>query len=352
MAFLTIPNTKINGIAACVPKKKESNLDYELTSEKEKKLFVKTTGIKYRRVAENGITTSDLCFTAAEKLMDELNWKREEIDAVIFISQSPDYILPATAIVLQDRLGLPKNCLAFDVNLGCSGYVYGLSQIASYINTGGVKKALMLVGDVTSFTSSYRDKSTYLLFGDAATATALSYDPDAKPMNFSLNSDGSGYDAIYIHDGGARHYITEESLQYKDYGNGVVRKGIQVILNGEKVFHFSMREVASDIKKLVQEQAGKSLEDFDYYVLHQANLLMNNSIRRKLKLEKEKFPISLHDFGNTSSASIPLTIVSQLREQLLNQSKDLILSGFGVGLSWGTVNVHLDHCVIPKLIEI
>ncbi len=351
MAFLTIPNTRIDGIAACVPKNKESNLDYELTSEKEKQLFVKTTGIKYRRMADKGQTTSDLCFAAAEKLMDELNWKRDEIDALVFISQSPDYLLPATSIVLQDRLGLPKSCLAFDINLGCSGYVYGLSQMASYINTGNIKKALLLVGDVSSATSSYRDKSTYLLFGDAATATAFSYDENANPMNFSLHSDGSGYDAIYIPEGGLRNYITEESLQYKDYGNGIVRKGIQVILNGEKVFHFSMREVAPDIKNLV-EKTGKSLSDFDYYVLHQANLLMNNSIRRKLKLDKEKFPTSLHDFGNTSSASIPLTIVSQLRDELLNQTKDLILSGFGVGLSWGTVNVHLDHCVIPELIEI
>ena len=352
MPILNIPNTKIAGIAACVPKKEESNMDYELTSEKERKMYIKTTGVETRRVAEKGVTTSDFCFHAAEKLIAELAWDKEEIDAVVFVSQSPDYILPATAIVLQDRLGLSMDTIAFDINLGCSGYVYGLSQISALVSTGGVRKALLLVGDVSTATSSYEDKSTYLLFGDAGTATALEYDTTAKKMTFNLQSDGANYDAIIIPDGGLRKFISQDSFIVRDFGPGQRRNSIQVALNGEKVFHFSMREVAPNIRKLVEEELQESLDDYDYYILHQANLLMNNSIRRKLKLGKEKFPISLNKYGNTSSASIPLTIVSQLHDVLQTGTKDLICCGFGVGLSWGSMNMHLEDAVISDLIEI
>ena len=352
MAILNIPNTRIAGISACVPKNEESNYDYELTSMKEKQMYVKTTGIEKRRVAEEGVTTADLCQTAAEKLLEELDWKREEVDALVFVTQSADYILPATAIILQDKMGLPKTTMAYDVNLGCSGYIYGLSQLSSLISNGGIRKALMLVGDVSTATASYRDKSTYLLFGDAGTATALEFDENAPKMAFNLQSDGSGYDAIIIPEGGLRHFITKESFEYKDFGNGIMRNGINVALNGEKVFHFSMREVAPNIRELVENQLGKTLEDFDYYVLHQANMLMNNSIRRKLKLEKDRFPNSIDRFGNTSSASVPLTIVSELRNVLNSEDKDLILCGFGVGLSWGSVNWHARNVVIPELIEV
>ena len=352
MAIINVSNTRVRGIAACVPKKEESNYDYDLTSEKERHAFVKMTGIETRRVVEEGVTTADLCYHAAEKLIAELNWDKQEIDALVFISQSGDYILPATGIILQDRLGLPKTTMAYDVNLGCSGYIYGLAQLGSLISTGGIRKALMLVGDVSTATSSYRDKSTYLLFGDAGTATALEFDKEGKDMTFNLQSDGSGYDAIIIPEGGLRHFISEESFKYKDYGGGMMRNGIQVALNGEKVFHFSMREVAPNIRELVENQLQKSLEDFDYYVLHQANMLMNNSIRRKLKLEKDRFPNSIQRYGNTSSASVPLTIVTQLKEALSNQTKNMILSGFGVGLSWGSVNLHAENMVIPELVEV
>ncbi|MEA3504170.1 MAG: ketoacyl-ACP synthase III [Bacteroidota bacterium] len=352
MPVLNISNTRIAGISACVPKKEESNMDYKLTSEKDRKMYIKMTGIEKRRVAEKGVTTSDLCFNAAEKLIQELKWEKEEVDALVFVSQSPDYILPATAIVLQERLGLTKDTMAFDINLGCSGYVYGLSQLSALVSTGGIRKALLLVGDVSTATASYEDKSTYLLFGDAGTATALEYSQEAKKLAFNLQSDGSGYDAIIIPDGGLRKFISPESFVVKDFGPGQKRNSIQVALDGEKVFHFSMREVAPNIKKLVEEELQQSLEDYDYYVLHQANMLMNNSIRRKLKLGKEKFPNSIHHFGNTSSASIPLTIVTQLGEILNKETKDLICCGFGVGLSWGSVNLHLENVVIPELVEI
>ncbi len=352
MAVFSINNTRIAGIAACVPKNEVSNMDYDFTPEKERKLYVKTTGIEKRRVAEKGLTTSDLCYEAAEKLIAELEWDKSEIEVLIFISQSGDFILPATATILQDRLGLPKTCMAYDVGLGCSGFVYGLSQIGSLVQTGAAKKALLLVGDISTATASYKDKSTYPLFGDAATATAVEYKQGAEPIHFNLQSDGSGYDAIIIPDGGLRNFIDEESFKEKKYGEGIYRTGIQVALDGIKVFTFSQKEVVPNIRALVEGQLEKSLDDMDYYVLHQANLLMNNSIRRKMKQEKEKFPLSIDRYGNTSSASIPLTMVSELREQLQSQELNMLLCGFGVGLSWGSVQWKADKIVVPELIEV
>ncbi len=352
MAKFTVNNTRIAGVAACVPKNSVSNMDYEHTSMKERQLYVKTTGIANRRVANKGVTTSDLCFEAAEKLIAELQWDKNEIELLVFISQSGDFILPATATILQDRLGLPKTCMAYDVGLGCSGYVYGLSQVSSLIQTGAAKKALLLVGDISTATASELDKSTYPLFGDAATATALEYKEDALPISFSLQSDGEGYDAIIIPDGGLRNFISDESFEMKEYGEGIKRTAIQVALDGIKVFAFSQREVVPNIRGLVNEYLNEELEDIDYYVLHQANMLMNNSIRRKMKLEKEKFPFSIDRFGNTSSASIPLTMVTELRDQLRDGKTELLLCGFGVGLSWGSVRWHADNVVVPELIEV
>ncbi|MBI9035334.1 MAG: ketoacyl-ACP synthase III [Bacteroidales bacterium] len=352
MAIFSINNTRIAGIAACVPKNEVSNMDYDFTTEKERKLYVKTTGIEKRRVAQKGLTTSDLCFEAAEKLISELDWNKEDIELLVFISQSGDFILPATATILQDRLGLPKTCMAYDVGLGCSGFVYGLSQVSSLVQTGAAKKALLLVGDISTATASYRDKSTFPLFGDAATATAIEYKEESSPIHFNLMSDGSGYDAIIIPDGGLRNFINEDSFKEKKYGEGIYRTGIQVALDGIKVFTFSQKEVVPNIRALVETTLEKSLEEMDYFVLHQANLLMNNSIRRKMKLEKEKFPLSIDRFGNTSSASIPLTIVTELREELQSKEANMLLCGFGVGLSWGSVQWKADKIVIPELIEI
>ena len=200
MALFSVPNIKIAGISACVPKTSVSNLEYENISLKERELLIKTTGIKERRVADNGVTTSDLCYKAAKKLIEELHWEKEEIEILIFVSQSRDYFLPATAIILQDKLGLPKTTIALDISLGCSGYVNGLSVIASLMTTSKIKKGLLMVGDISTFSLNPKDKSTYPLFGDAGTVTALEYDTKANDLQFNLQSDGSGHETIIIPD--------------------------------------------------------------------------------------------------------------------------------------------------------
>ncbi|MEI6122637.1 MAG: ketoacyl-ACP synthase III [Bacteroidota bacterium] len=350
MAFFSIPNTRIAGISTCVPKNIVANKDYKWIGAKERELLIKKIGVVEKRIVTKGMTASDLCFEAAKKLIEELRWNKEEIELIVFVSQSRDYLLPATACILQDKLGLPKSCLAIDINLGCSGYVYGLSTIANYIAHCNIKKALMLIGDVTPL-ASYRDKTSYPLFGDAGAATALEYDETASPMCFNLQSDGSGYKAIIIPDGGMRNYPTKKSFEYKSYGKGIIRNKLQIALDGYAVFNFSLREVAPSVIALLNHFT-IPIDSIDYFLFHQANLLINESVRKKLKLIPEKVPYSLNRFGNTSSASIPTTIVSELRQKVNAQKLKMLICGFGVGLSWGSVYTETENICCPEIIEL
>lgn len=335
MAKLTIDNVKIDAIYSCVPSQKIRTSDYTLFSENESLLFEKTTGIKERRIASEELTCSDLCFKAAETMLTDLKVDREEIEVLIFVSQSPDYFLPATSIILQERLGLSKNCMAFDINLGCSGYVYGLSVISS-IMKGGLRKGLLLAGDKSTISTSFNDKSTYPLFGDAGTVTLLSFDKNADSMFFDLHSDGKNKDAIIIEYGHSRFPYNSFLDEAREYESGVVRSRNHLALDGMKVFNFALTEVAKSIIDCL-DYARVKQEEVDFFVLHQANKLINDSVRKKMKLPDDKFPMSIAKYGNTSSASIPLTICHSLAEQIENRELKMLLSGFGVGLSWANV---------------
>lgn len=357
MSFLNINNVAIKGIAACVPKQTESNYDYDRLSEKELKKLVKTTGVAFRRIAEKEVSASDLSFEAANKLLEDLNWDRKEIGALINITQTPDYPIPSTAIILQNRLGLSTNCIAFDINLGCSGYVYGLSVVAKLLDGKNIKKALLLAGDKSSHPVNIEDKSTYPLFGDAGSATAIEFEEGASPMYFKMNSDGGGYEAIIVRAGGLRSPASEENLKVKQISEGIARAGNELELNGMDVFTFATTKVPKQIKELLSHTS-QEIEEIDYFVFHQANKLMNELIRKKIKVAPEKTPYSLVEFGNTSSASIPLTMIvgfdGALKKNLTQemQSRKLLLSGFGVGLSWGSAIVETQNLVCPDLIEI
>ena len=349
--MLSIPNVRIAGISACVPKKEVDNMDYKWISRKERELFIQQVGVRKRRVVDGNTTAADLCFTAAEKLIADLRWDKNEIEAIILVTQSGDYVIPASSIILQDRLGLSHNCLAFDINLGCSGYVYGLSVIGSMITSGNIKKALLLVGDTSTFNASYRDKSTYPLFGDAGTASAIEYSEGYPEMSFNLQSDGSGYKAIYVHDGGVRNFVSKDTLKQKKISDGIYRNKLQLTLDGIKVFGFSLREVVPNIKTLAKH-LDTNIDQYDYFVFHQANRIINQTLIKMLKVPSEKMPLSLGKYGNTSSASIPMTIVSELGEDIRKKNLNLMLSGFGVGLSWGSAVVKTDKIVCPEVIEI
>ena len=349
MAQFTTRGAKVCGVAATVPKTTESNRDYDLISDAERAMFIKTTGIEQRHIALHGETTGDLCTHSAETLIKALQWNKDEIDLLIFVSQSPDHFLPATSIICQDRLGLKKSTASFDINLGCSGYVYGLSVAASMMASGGFRKALLLVGDISTAALNRKDKSTWPLFGDCGTATALEYNRDYE-MAFNLQSDGSGKDAIIIPHGGIRNPINSESLIEKEHEPGITRHLRNLWLNGLDVFNFSVREAPGNVNELLAFN-GKPMDQIDFLFMHQANKLMNETIRKKLKFPPEKTPYTLQYYGNTSSASIPLTMVDQLSKEQ-NTHRSMVLAAFGVGLSWGSCYLETDNLVCPPVEEI
>jgi len=350
MAVFTIPNVKLKGVAACVPSQIEDNKDCPLLSDYERDLFIKTVGIRYRRVAQESVTASDLCFNAAEKLLSELNWNRDEIQIIVFVTQTPDYQIPNSASILQEKLKLSKTCLAFDVNLGCSGYVYGLSIVSGLLQNMVGGKGLLLVGDVSTKTISKKDRSTVPLFSDAGTASAMEF-ALGQEIHFNLQTDGNEFDDIIIPDGGYRNPVKEESFEVKEYEGGILRNDLEMKLDGLKIFNFALREIAPNINLLLSE---KSIEKtaIDYFIFHQANLLMLESVRKKMNVEADKVPYSLFDYGNTSSATVPLTMVVNLRQRLISSKMKLILCGFGVGLSWGSAYVQTENIICPELIEL
>lgn len=349
MAFLEFKNVRIAGIAAGVPENIVSN--YTLKSGEDISIdytpeaFVETTGVKERRCSET-LTTSDLCFAAAEKLIAELGWNKKEIEALVFVSQTADYFLPATACILQDRLGLPRDCYAEDIALGCSGWVYGLSNVASLVSTGSVKKALLLAGDAKKRSKMKRDP----LFGDAGTATAIEYHEGEAGFKFHFGTDGSGFDSIIAPDGGSRNQVTPQSFELKEY-EGKLMHNLQTHMKGMDVFSFGITTAPKSVKKLA-ERFGFNYLDADYVIFHQANMKMNNQIVKKLKLDPEKVPSCMYHFGNTSSASIPLTIVSELRGKFEHIPTKFICCGFGVGLSWGTVAIETNEILISEIANV
>jgi 3-oxoacyl-[acyl-carrier-protein] synthase III len=349
MSFISTPHVKIGAVAACVPKRIVTTQSYELFNPQELKLFQMGTGVLERRFVDHGTCASDLCYMAAKKILDSDLVHPEEIDILIFVSQSPDYILPATSMVLHKRLGLGKHVVAMDLNLGCSGYVYGLSVLSSLLSNSDGKKGLLLCGDVSSPSLSYEDKSTYPLFGDAGSATLVVKDAQSKGMLFNQQTDGSGFESIIIPGGGTRNPINDHTFEKKLCENGNVRSERDLHLNGVEVFNFALREVKTNIEQLL-DVANINLDEVDYLIMHQANKLMNESVRKKMKVSADKVPYSLGEFGNTSSASIPLTMVHTLQDKLL-VNKKLVLSGFGVGFSWGSVVMEARDLKVLPLTE-
>ncbi len=349
MAFLEVKNVRIAGVSACVPREVEENRALALFSGEEAEKFIASTGIERRHVSKEQ-RTSDLCYAAAEKLISDLKWKKEDIDVLVFVTQTPDYILPATSCLLQNRLKLNEDCYTLDISLGCSGWVYGLSVVSSLLSSGMMKKALFLCGD-TTHTTSNEDKSTYPLFGAAGTATALEFSESGGSFKFHFATDGSGCEAIIIPDGGFRNPFSEKSLEMIETEPGIKRSRLNTVLNGMDVFSFGISKAPETIMKL-SERFGMKLDDVDYFLFHQANKFMNEKIRKKLKLPENKVPYSLKNFGNTSSATIILTLATELKKEGSTEKHTYIACGFGVGLSWASVAFELDRIVVSDLVTL
>lgn len=348
MATSTLKNVRFAGMATCVPKQVVHNVNDvppHLRSERER--LVRNIGIETRRVCPEWQCFSDLAYDAADKLLNELQWSRDEIGALIVVTQSPDYLVPATAIILQDRLGLAHSTIAFDVNLGCSAYPFALQLLGSMIASGAIKKGLILLGDRSSY--KHKDPLKDPLFSDAGTATALEYQEGAAPMHFDLNSDGSGYKAIIVPIGGHRNPFQLEHGIARKGEDGFWRSDLDLLLDGPAVISFSTQRVPPMVENLLR-YAGAPKEDVDYFIFHQANRMINETIRKKLGLPEEKVPSTLREFGNTSGASLPVTVTVRLREALASGNKRLLFCGFGVGLSWGGAIVDIENAIFPELI--
>jgi 3-oxoacyl-[acyl-carrier-protein] synthase-3 len=352
MAIVSFSDVGICAMAAAVPRNRINNYTYtQYFPAEEVKEVVDKIGVYERRFADDNTCSSDLCFAAAEKLFADNSIDRSEIDLLVFISQTPDYRMPATSVILQHRLGLPNSTIAFDINLGCSGFIYGMAVVYSMMEKTGLRKALLLDGETRSKVYSPKDRRTAFLFGDGGVAALIERNKKFGESFFSLNSDGSRENLIKINAGGYRMPSSPETLKEKvvdEYGN--IRNEEQGYMNGGDVFTFVNREVPTDIKRML-EYTGQDKDSFDYIIFHQANNFINTHLAKKLKLDIDKIPSTIQKFGNTSSVSVPLTIVSELKDKMQGE-KNLLLSAFGVGMTWATAIAKFVDLKISDIVEI
>ena len=344
----TINGIQIEGISCCVPKKIFSNRTQSKNNKRSR--AIKAIGIESRPVAAEGICTSDLIIKSAHHILKKLKWKSNDIDILIFVSQTPDYLTPATSGILQDKLKLKKSTFVLDINLGCSGYTHGLITITSLMQNLKLKKGLLAVGDVTTKLVNENDNVSNLLFGDAGSVTAL-LNTGSKKNKILCNyySDGSGFEDIIVnsHSLSGRNKITKSQFQEIKDENNNVRSNINIKLNGPNIFSFAITTIPPILKKIK-----KKIKNIKYCFLHQANKMIQDNISTQINQGDNKiiFPTSLKNFGNTSSATVPITICSNFPNKTI--SGNSILCGFGVGLSVSTVVVNLTKTKIFKIIKL
>jgi 3-oxoacyl-[acyl-carrier-protein] synthase-3 len=312
----------------------------EKSSDKIKRLS-RSIGIKSKFVCGPGQRFATLAEEGINWIVGQLQLRAEDIDGVIVVTQSPDYIIPGTAVLLQDRCRLSKNTLAYDINLGCSGFPYGLFVAYGHL-LSGMKRVLVVVGD-QSYSPGTTDEGHGVLFGDAASVASVVLRENGENSEgvFSPGSDGGGYEALYIPHGGKVRPVDNESFTPKVDITGVIRTGTDVVLDGPKIHNFSVGLVPNELHD-ISSASGWEPINVDYFVLHQANKIINDTIRAKLKLPLEKFPETLSDFGNTSSASIPVTMTARLGGTWNKQGAKTIMCGFGIGLSWSSLSYVAD----------
>ena len=297
--------------------------------------ILEKTGIQERHIAAPEECASDLAFGAAKKLIDSQRLDPSAVEALLFCTQTPDYYLPPTACILQDRLGLPKNILAFDFNLGCSGYIAGLSLAKGLIESGQVKTVLLLTGDTYSKFIYPMDRSVCTLFGDGASATFLTATEDASKglQKFLFGTDGKGAKQLIVPAGGCRTPRSPATMMVTTDADGNQRTEENLYMNGREIFRFAITTVPRTVGQLL-ENSGWTKEAADYLVLHQANRYMIEELVRKMQWPTAKVPVHLERLGNTVSSTIPFVLEQMIADGSLSPGQKLLLAGFGVGYSW------------------
>jgi 3-oxoacyl-[acyl-carrier-protein] synthase-3 len=342
---VTVTGASIAGIVSCIPSwQVENTYFFDKFGEVDVNDAVKMIGVQHRRWVNDTTSTGDLCLHAAKRLLKDLEWQPETIDALIFVSQTPDYRLPATACVLQSQLNLSKSCIAFDINLGCSGYPHALWLGMTMIQTGAAKRILLAVGDTISKIVNPDDRATALLFGDAGTMTALDTNQNCV-SHFIMGSDGSGYNNLIVPKGAFKNYAVELDTRFND------KNSSSLFMDGAEIFNFTLQSVPALVERTIAFSE-KIADDYDAFLFHQANLFMIKHLVKKAKLPTEKVPINIDEFGNTSSASIPLLMTTRLKEQLKNNTLQLAMFGFGVGYSWASTSIKVGNLKVIETIEL
>lgn len=344
MAYSSIPNIALIGIVCALPENVVHNsAENSGFSELEVEKIIKMTGVHSRYVAPADCLVSDLSYAACQKLMSETGWTPEDIDILIVVTQTGDHTIPGTSFFLHKRLGLLTHTLCLDFNIGCSGYVYGMMVMGSLLNAGAMRRGILVVGDTPTKYSGLNDRSTALLFGDASTASALEYDQQSNtPWHFVLGSDGRGSEHLIIPHGGYRHPFTLQSSVEARSVDGNIRAPVDLYMNGGEIFNFTIETVPKLLANLM-EAAKIDRDDVDYFVLHQANEFIVRHLARKIGIPMDKVPLSLKEHGNTSCASIPVTLAHCLAGVLTSLPNAIVMAGFGAGYSWGAAYLHFNR---------
>lgn len=349
MSFLEINNVRFAGTATAVPKNRANNeilWKEKHGSEIPFENFLVQVGVKERRFS-NKLTMADLCCKATERLLEDLKWDKDSVDAIICVTVTPDYSLPVNACILQDRLGLSKDCYAQDICMGSSGWVYGLSALSALLKDGNIKRGLLMTGDSKQH---WGDGDEDLHFGHSANVSALEYIPGEEGFKFSFGTDGSGYESIILPKSGMRNMEYNEEI-IKKFENPTYQSSLEGQMDNADVVNFSVTRVPEAIKSL-SKHFNRDYKNSDYVVLHQMSKSIQENIIKKLDIEPSKAISSISSFGNTISASIPLTISTQLKGIVENKQTKFICCGFGGGFSWGSVAFSTEGLVISDLVEV
>lgn len=339
----------MTAISACVPPKVVSNYDlgYMMDNDAIERV-VKSTGIVERRIAEPDVCSSDLCIQAAQRLMEDFHIEAESIDLLLFTTLTPDFVSPPTTPIIQKKLGLPNTTACIDLSFACSGFIYALGTAYAFASNKGVDRVLVLVGETMSKITSDRDKVNWPLYGDAGTAFLVEKGDFGESI-FELTADGIGQDFVKVPYGGFRNPLKAENLEMKEREDGNYRRDTDITMDGMETFNHAITTIPRQIKALMKD-AEITVDDIDYLVSHQANKMMIDFIVKKMKIPTEKVPFCLQKYGNTSCASIPITIVSELYGKMDGENR-ILFSAIGAGWSFGTAYLKTKDLKITPVFD-
>ena len=347
-------NKRISGILTILPKKvvtfEEEMDNYNFSPAKCMKLKL-AMGYKEHRLAEKGQCSSDFCIYGLQYLFENGLLKKEDIDALLFVSQSPDYFMPPTSNIIQGHFGLKTDMICLDINQGCAGFEVGLIQAFMLLDQSSVNKVVLLNADVLSSKVSNQDRNSKPLTGDAASITIVEKSDDDSTIYANVKMDGTGALALNIPAGGFRMPCTPETAEMVEDANGNFRSLNNLVMKGDEVFNFVQREVPPMIEHLY-EQAGVSDADIDAYMFHQPNKFMLRKLADKLNISYDKMPANIvENFGNASGVTVTTNISYNLGEDVVKGSKKVCIAGFGVGLTWSSLILELNKLSFNKIIE-